>query len=155
MFLERAAGFLIERGLTRGSSTRHNAEERRSAETWSELTFPRFYFYDVLRGLAALVGWAHSRRRSLPWSSLSAAVEGLVERFPDGNVAIQRRGFAGRMTRVRTPDGGWARREPASEFPLLTASSRVGEVSTWLSRQWRQTSGQLLDLADLGLIAGA
>jgi hypothetical protein len=54
-FLDRGARFLIERTLSQGSSTVHNAVERERAPAWRLPCFPRFYFYDVLRGLAALV----------------------------------------------------------------------------------------------------
>jgi len=151
-FLERAAGFLVQRGLCRGSSTMHNADERVSAADWGAPTFPRFYFYDVLRGLAALVAWAHSRRRSIPWSAIGSVVDGLVERFPDGNIAVARRAFEGHMTRVRAADGTWTKREPASTFPLLAASGRAGEVSAPLTHQWWVTSKRLVELADAGLL---
>jgi hypothetical protein len=153
-FMERAAGFLIERALTRGSASVQNAEERTSAAAWGELTFPRFYFYDVLRGLAALVAWAHGRRRSIPWSAVGPVVEGLLARFPDGKVTVQRRAFGGHMTRLPAADGSYTRREPASEFPLLASSSRIGEASPALSRQWHATARRVHELAEAGLIAG-
>ena len=33
---------------------------------WQQACFPRFYFYDVLRGLAALARWAEKSGRALP-----------------------------------------------------------------------------------------
>ncbi len=50
-FLEKGAQFLIKRKLMLGSDTKHNASERKSAEDWMKLCFPRLYLYDVLRGL--------------------------------------------------------------------------------------------------------
>ena len=55
--VERAARFMIDRELTKGSRSTYNAAERDAAPAWLEPCFPRFYFYDVLRGLAALVRW--------------------------------------------------------------------------------------------------
>ena len=54
-FLNKAANFLIQRELVQGSSSSFNAEEVESAAAWGDLCFPRFYFYDHLRGLRALL----------------------------------------------------------------------------------------------------
>ncbi|MBC7977265.1 MAG: hypothetical protein H7138_19995, partial [Myxococcales bacterium] len=64
-FIDRGARFLIERRLTQGSPSVHNAEERAREPAWRQPCFPRFYFYDVLRGLAALVRWAELSGRSI------------------------------------------------------------------------------------------
>ncbi|QSQ26758.1 hypothetical protein JY651_18320 [Pyxidicoccus parkwayensis] len=151
-FMDRAAGFLVGRALVRGSDTVHNAEERGSATGWPQLTFPRFYFYDVLRGLAVLVEWAHRLRRPLPWSAIAHVVGDLEARFPDGQVRIGRQAFAGKTTRVPAEDGRWTKRVPASNFPLLDASSRVGEVSPFLTRSWQTTRERLVALARAGLL---
>src|SRR3569623_1267937 len=65
-FLEKGAQFLIRRKLVEGSSTKHNASERESAKQWRRLCFPRFYLYDVLRGLDALTLWAEKTNHLLP-----------------------------------------------------------------------------------------
>jgi hypothetical protein len=49
VFLDKGARFLMERKLMLGSPTKHNASERKSAEEWTKLCFPRFYLYDILR----------------------------------------------------------------------------------------------------------
>ncbi len=54
-FLDKGARFLMERKLMHGSLTKHNADERESEKKWLNLCFPRFYLYDVLRGLNALL----------------------------------------------------------------------------------------------------
>ncbi|WP_163992417.1 hypothetical protein [Pyxidicoccus caerfyrddinensis] len=151
-FMDRAAGFLVGRALVQGSDTVHNAEERGSAAGWPQLTFPRFYFHDVLRGLAVLVEWAHRLQRPLPWSAISHVVVDLEARFPDGRVRIGRQAFAGKTTRVPAEDGRWTKRVPASSFPLLEASSSVGEVSPFLTRSWQTTRERLVALAQAGLL---
>lgn len=55
MFLQKGAQFLMDRQLFMGSASLHNQEERLSAVEWTKLCFPRFYFYDVLCGLTALL----------------------------------------------------------------------------------------------------
>lgn len=151
-FVDRGAAFLVGRGLTRGSESVHNAEERQAAPAWRALTFPRFYFYDVLRGLSVLVAWANGLRRPLPWSAIATVVEELTTRFPDGRVRIERNAWEGRMTKWRGADGAWSLRVPATRFPLLDASSTIGAVSPFLSKQWRTTREGIAALAAAGLL---
>jgi hypothetical protein len=146
-FADRAAAFLIERRLMNGSPSQHNAEERDAAASWLLPCFPRFYFYDVLRGLTALVRWATAHDRALPVDALAGAVEHLAAAFPDGVVRLQRRSFEGVPTMARI-DGAWQRGQPASLFPLLEATSAKGSACPVLTRQWtaaRRALGELLD----------
>ena len=146
-FLDRCAHFLLERKLMLGSPTKHNAEERTAAPTWMQPCFPRFYFYDVLRGLNALLFWAEQTGKSLPRESIQPVVDHLQQSYPDGAVRIERAGFAGRTTFQQSSTGGWsAARRPAKPFPLLTAVSQVGEISPYLSWQWQATKHRLADL---------
>jgi hypothetical protein len=146
-FLERAARFLMDRKLMLGSNTRHNAAERDAAPAWMQPCFPRFYFYDVLRGLNALVLWAEQTGNSLPSESIQQVVDHLNDRYPDGAVRIERCAFAGKRTFQRTASGEWSQDRPeASVFPLLNAVSVVGEFSPYLSWQWQTTKRRLRDL---------
>jgi hypothetical protein len=148
-FLKRAAQFLIGRGLCRGSNTQHNEKERTSAEAWPALTFPRFYFYDTLRGLAALVHWAESEGQALPLEVVAPTALQLVARFPDGVLRIERQAFAATKTvHFERP----VVRTPASTFPLLEASSVLGAPSVALTQQWKCVRSALLNLAEAGLI---
>lgn len=151
-FLERAAGFLIERKLMLGSPTVHNAEEREAQTGWLAPCFPRFYFYDVLRGLAALVRWAELSDRSIPRQAVAGVIDRLVEAFPDGVIRLQRQGFADcPTTRRQTAAGEWLRL-PTSSFPLLDAVSAIGTPCAALTRQWSATRRRLLHLLDTGRI---
>jgi len=150
--LDRAAAFLVARRLVRGSESVQNASERDAARSWPKLAFPRLYFYDVLRGLSALVAWASFRRRSIPWGAISDVVGGLVARFPQGIVEIERRAFEGTGTRLRSPSGEWTSGHPAPLFPLLVASSRIGAPSPFLTEEWRATREGLLALHRDGLL---
>jgi hypothetical protein len=149
-FVDRAARFLVDRGLVRGSATVHNAAERETARAWPLLCFPRFYFYDVLRGLAALVGWAEGSGRPLPQRAIGGVVDDLVARFPDGVVPVERHAHAGMTTILLEQRGP---RPPAASFPLLDAAGAVGEPSPALTRQWSETRRGLLHLAGAGLLA--
>jgi hypothetical protein len=146
-FVDRAASFLIERRLTQGSSTVFNASERVSAETWGALTFPRFYFYDVLRGLSALVTWAERRRRALPLAVVTPVVEHLARIAPDGVIRVARQAHAGRRTLTCAADGVWTRGHPTSSFGLLDRVSEIGAPSHALTRQWSETRRMLRTVA--------
>lgn len=152
-FVARAARFLIGRALVRGSDTVHNAAERAAAAAWPSPTFPRFYFYDTLRGVAALVRWAEQTGSSLPRAAVAEAVDHLVAQFPDGVVRIGRRAFADHTTFQPTLDRTvQLPRVPATTFPLLDAVSVVGEPSEALTRQWTAARHGLLQLFDAGRI---
>lgn len=148
-FLERAAAFLIARRLVEGSGSRHNADERESARTWILPCFPRFYLYDVLRGLSALVRWARTHGRTLPVAAISEVVHTLSSKFPDGIVRLERSSWEGLTTLARV-DGEWRRKQPASTFPLLRAASDVGRACPVLTRQWATTRRELQELVEAG-----
>jgi hypothetical protein len=152
MFVDRAARCLIDRALIHGSQTVHNAEERVAAVDWRSLAFPRFYFYDALRGLAALVRWAEATGQTIPHSAIASVVEALVARAPDGVLRVERHAYAGCTTILPTADRSPSPRAPASMFPLLEAVSVIGEPSEALTAQWAAARGGLLRLSRAGRI---
>jgi hypothetical protein len=154
-FVDKAARFMVSRELVKGSDTTYNAAERASAERWSALCFPRFYFYDVLRGLAALVSFAaaHADRR-LASPTVLPIVQQLAARFPDGIVRVERQAFAGCGSLVASADG-WVRVPVATTFPLLERTSAIGAPSAALTRQWRDTRARLRELVTRGQLAEA
>lgn len=135
-FLDRGAQFLMKRKLILGSDTNHNASERESAKNWGKLCFPRYYLYDVLRGLNALTLWAEKTGQSLPKAAIQEAVESIRKQFPTGEVRIGRHSYEGTGTILQNENGEWIRRQPASFFPLLSKVSEIGSVSPFLSKQW-------------------
>lgn len=149
-FLDKGARFLMERKLMLGSSTKHNASERKSAEQWTKLCFPRFYLYDVLRGLNALALWAEKTNQSLPKESIGDAVTFLQQQFPNSQVKIGRQSYEGVGTILQSSSGEWIRKQPATFFPLLEKASEVGSVSSFLSKQWLETKQRILSHSEVG-----
>jgi hypothetical protein len=149
-FVDRAAAFLIERRLMLGSPTRHNAAERLREPGWRQPCFPRFYFYDVLRGLSALTRWAERREQPIPLAAIEAVVEHLLSSFPDGVVRLGRSAQEGIRTVAFA--GGEKTWPAASRFALLEATSAIGSASPALTRQWTETRRRLLALHDAHLI---
>lgn len=148
-FCDRAAAFLIARELRLGSPTEHNAEERAAAPTWLAPCFPRFYFYDVLRGASALVRWATAHARTLPIAAIAPAMIHLAGEAADGVVRIGRRAYAGKQTHAPDAAGAWVR-IPAREPELVHATSVLGAPSPALTRQWATTRRALIALIDAG-----
>lgn len=142
-FVARGARFLMNRQLRLGSPTKHNSDERESAQSWGQLCFPRFYLYDTLRGLSALLRWSEVTGEEIPRDAVAEVVTDLARRFPDGRARIGRHAYAGAGSLVRAPSGEWLRRQPATYFPLLTKLSAIGEESPFLSRQWQDARALL------------
>jgi hypothetical protein len=151
-FVERAAQLVIERRLSRGSHTKHNAEERACESAWQQITFPRFYFYDVLRGLSALVRWAQTSQRELPFAATADVVHHLATAFPDGIVRVQRRAIDGTGTWHETAPGTWQRSPTAPTFRLLDATSVIETPCPAATRQWSATRAGLRGLIERGLL---
>ena len=150
VFVDRAAGFLIGRQLRLGSQTVHNAEERGEEARWLAPCFPRFYLYDVLRGLAVLVQWAERGDKTLPVAAVADVVEHLAKEFPDGVIRLRRQGYASCPTGLRATSTGEWTRQPTASFPLLDAASVIGRPSAVLTRQWTAARRGLLQLGDAG-----
>lgn len=101
-FVDRGAHYLIRRRLCRSLSKGGVIDE-----SWLKPCFPRFYFYDVLRGLRFLARWSVRFGQALP-----GGLTDLVR-----NADLGRRDFAGTLTR-KLIAGAWER-GPASTFALL------------------------------------
>ncbi len=151
-FLDRGAQCLIQRELRLGCDVPFNAEERLDEADWLKPCFPRFYLYDVLRGLRFLLQWSETRKLRLPAQSVVEVVAALCQQSTDGQIRIGRRAYEGIGTRMLSPAGVWQRQPEASHFPLLDQISQPGTSSPYLTRQWRQCRAQLVRLIDLKLV---
>jgi hypothetical protein len=143
IFLNKGAHFLIDRQLTEGSLTKHNAEERTESKEWFKLCFPRFYFYDVLRGLNALLLWGEKMNAPVPLEAFEIVMSYIDNRFPDGLIRNERHSFENTETILHLPSGEWVTQQRASFFPLLTKVSAIGEVSPFLSKRWAEAKKRL------------
>ncbi len=137
-FLDGAAQCLIDRRLMLGSTSPHNSDEKEDEADWLLPCFPRLYFYDVLRGLSALLRWSELRGKPVPPDAVEPVLRSLSERFPDGQVRIGRRAYDGTRTMIGTDGSRWTRGNEALMFPLLREISEVGQVSPWLSARWQE-----------------
>jgi len=118
-----------------------------------EPVFPRYYDYDVLRGLALVVAWAEKLGRTLRRVDLQEALDAVRARCDEaGSVKVTRDALRGETT-LALVDGAWTRRQPVGTFPLLEAVNRPGEGSPWLTRQWREVQEGLGRLEAAGRLA--
>jgi len=151
-FVDAAGEFLLERKLVLGSCTKHNAEEGASELDWRRLTFPRFYFYDVLDGLDVLTLWAEQRNKTLPRSAFAIALEEMERKAYRGPLVVERQPWLERKTK-RLVDGVWVFRQPAATFSLLDEAGRLGVSAPALAAQWDRVRARLQSLAANGRIS--
>jgi len=104
-FLDRGARYLIAHRLCR--STQGVVID----QDWLKTCFPRFYYYDVLRGYTFLFHWAKRRAKPVP----SGAVWSVVEDLTGRPLVVERDAL-----------------EPARRFPLLDFVSRIGYPAVYL-----------------------
>jgi hypothetical protein len=147
-WLDGAAGYLIARSFAR-SLRRQGAV---AAEAWYAPAFPRFYEYDVLRGLAFVLEHAERSGTPVPRDALFeplARIESHVDEA--GLVRAGRDALAGTPT-LRRVGGEWRMQAAAGSFPLLDAVNRPGEPSVALTRQWYRGLSTLSNLRDRHLL---
>jgi hypothetical protein len=145
---ERAAKFLVSRRLTLGSQTQHNSSEQAESKAWSQLCFPRFYHYDILRGLSALTRYSSLTGFAIPEDLLlSIAAQMEVKKDPKTGMLLNERPcFFDHGTIRKSPDGTWSNLVPASEFTLLQAVSKVGDPSPFLTKEWNDLNEKIQTL---------
>lgn len=150
-FLRRGAAYLVERRLFRSKRDPARVADAR----WLVPSFPRFYGYDVLRGLAFLAAWAERTRSRLPREAVAEAVEAVRGAMgPDGQVVNKENSIV-REARTIEPDGagGWRRVPRARSFALLDEWGAAGRPSEFLTREWKTVEAQLARLERDGLLA--
>lgn len=133
-FVDRGAEYLLERRL---------AFRLRDGQlmdpSFLDIGFPRFYDYDVLRGLSFIAEWARLRRRRVQRRAVNWIIEALDERFPDGRIKIEKPGLiTTENTLLVDKEGNWIRGK-SSSFSLLDSVRKPGAVSEALTRSWAQT----------------
>lgn len=133
-FVDRGAEYLLERRL---------AFRLRDGQLMDpgflEIGFPRFYDYDILRGLAFIADWARLRKRRVQRRAVQWVFDAFDERFPGGRIKIEKPGLiAGENNLMPGPEGSLSRGKTTT-FPLLDYVRKEGAVSEVLTRSWAET----------------
>ncbi len=117
-FLDEGARYLIEHRLV---CSRQDGRVINGA--WLKPLFPRYFEYDILRGMYFLVEWYGRTGRPLPVEVIRNGLDLLRSHIGPDGVTIGRR--------VNDRSGGWH----GATFPLMDAVGTVGMVSPFLTRQ--------------------
>lgn len=145
--LKRGAQYLINRKLFRSASTGEIIDQR-----WTELCFPRFYFYDILRGLSFLLEWSLQQQEPLPATAILEAVKIIDSQNPGGDVRIRRSSWKDSGTRAwDAKTSAWVRK-PEASYPLLDKLSAAGQISKPLAQEWNRAKANLKSLLHKKLI---
>ncbi len=117
-FLDNGARYLIEHRLvcSKGNGSVVNPE-------WLKPFSPRFFEYDILRGLYYLVEWSRRRRKPLPKVVIAEGIDRLKSYTQDSQVVTGRR--------VNDRHGDWH----APAFPLMESVSEMRKESPYLTKQ--------------------
>jgi hypothetical protein len=110
--------------------------------------FPRFYLYDILRGLKFLNRWRDYRWESSPLTQaadqvIRNGVEVVQAKLSNGLLTIERSELGATTTLVLDDSGQWKRGEPAVLFPLLTVLSAVGRPSPYITSAYEEVMASL------------
>ena len=111
-FLDMGAQHLIEHRLVCSKSNGSVINEK-----WLKPFFPRYFEYDILRGLSYLVEWSRRREQPLSFEIIEKGLDRLANYLTDSGIVIARR--------VNDKNGDWRGRA----FPLMKADSEVGTTS--------------------------
>jgi hypothetical protein len=114
-FVDRGAAYLLNRRLFRSVSKNGAVID----SDWLEPCFPRFYEYDVLRGLRFLAGWAARRGQPLPAEAIAEASDAVEAALARDDAGRRRRPWSSSKTMAVDENGVWAWGEPSSRFDLL------------------------------------
>ena len=117
-FLDEGARYLIEHRLVCSIK-----DSRVINPEWLKPLFPRFFEYDVLRGMFFLVEWSGRTGRPLPVEVIRNGLDRLRPHIGPNGVLIGRR--------VDDLSGGWH----GPTFPLMDSVGTVGTVSPYLTQQ--------------------
>lgn len=118
-FLYQGARYLNEHRLV-CSKTGGNVID----DAWLKPLFPRFFEYDILRGMYFLVEWARRTGGLLPVEAIEWGLDRLSRYRDAAGVVIGRH--------INDGSGGWNGRT----FPLMELTGAAGTVSPYLTRQF-------------------
>lgn len=146
-FLDEGAKYLIWRHLFRNATTREIIDE-----DWTKLCFPRFYEYDILRGLNFLLAWADRLNRRLPILAIGETVSIIDAAFPDGRIRTQREIWSNAKSRLYNAETDEWYKGEATTFPLLEAAGTAHGDSPQLTEIWNTCKKTIASLIERKLI---
>jgi hypothetical protein len=147
-FLDKAAAYVIEHRLI------HKLTGELMDPDFLKLQFPRYYSYDLLRGLHFITRWRNYRKMCNANSTnvnstiadnsniddvIAYGIEILQSKLKEGMLCVERSDLTGVRTRNRDAMDEWTIVTPASRFTLLDEAGTIGSPSIFLTQQFEQT----------------
>ncbi|NUN47500.1 MAG: hypothetical protein HUU15_01555 [Candidatus Brocadiae bacterium] len=137
-FLDGGARYLIDHRLYRSIRTGGVIHE-----DWLELCFPRFYHYDLLRGLSFLAEWSARRGKPIPRRVIEEPLGLLRAKMKEWKLSTERVACAGGTTLQQGGDGRWVGGVEADTFELLDRVSAPGAPNLQLTGEWKRVREHL------------
>jgi hypothetical protein len=132
-FMAKGIKYLIEHGLV------YKTSGGLMDEDFLKLQFPRFYSYDILRGLSLLARWYHhfkdsnQKLSSLALDTILEGIKTVTALKVNGHLTVMRSDLFKGNTRAVDGNGEFTIIKPKSYFSLLEAVGNVGEPSHYLN----------------------
>ena len=129
-FLDRGYVYLVKRKLFRSLRNHGKIMD----ENFLKIIFPRFYEYDVLRGLSFIAKYCSTFNIPFPKDELSEAIE-VVKAQLDVNceIKLNRKFWDQEKTYQKNSEGKWSWGAPSNGFKLLKQVSEVGTLTPYLN----------------------
>jgi len=136
--LEAGAHYLLKHAVYKSSTG------KLITDIWLNISFPRYYDYDVLRGLSFLAEWALVFGKKLPHDIVADCLKQIELALDEsGLIRISEDKIAVEGSLV-LQGSVWEWKDKASSFSALEMFGKVGMVSLPLSRQWLAMLDSLL-----------
>lgn len=103
---------------------------------WLNLTFPRFYEFDILRGLQFLVNYSNFFPDTIPNSAIEETISLLKKKEDaDGNLKTERL-FHKEEGTLDFIDGEWRFIKQVYSFPVLDNLPQINDLNPYLTKEW-------------------
>ncbi len=143
--LKNGADYLIRRHLCRSLCKGMSVIK----PGWFRPVFPRYYDYDVLRGITFLTRWAGKCNGHIPGESLEESLTMLEFQLDEGGRIIPRHSTLRKEgTLEYQGNDTWSFAQGAAVFPLLAEVSDNRKPNYYLTREWYDTLDGLRDLIE-------
>ena len=130
LFLDKGANYLINHRLV------YRTNGKIMDESFLKLQFPRFYSYDILRGLNFLFNWRKLRNKNDADETIDFGLNLIKKKMSDGMLKVERTDFANDQTLFLSNSNKWIWKR-ATSFPLLDNIGEIGKDSIFLTEMFR------------------
>lgn len=137
-FIDKAAAYVINHRLI------HKTNGEIINPEHLLFQFPRFYYYDFMRGLQFLVRWKRYRNTNLADEVIAYGMTILKEKLKANAFVLEFSDFMTLKTKAYDEPGTLTKVSLTTGFPLLEAVNRVGHSSIFLKYIYEDLVNQVL-----------